>query len=327
MPTFIPHPESPALTAGAITFIAEHAHAAVEYKLHPGSPGELPVLTDLHEAEVVDGWDAIEDLPDLLSPIVYPTMADFRARRGWRLWQVLVVAGVDPEANMLDDVDDFDADPEWTEERGRYNFASAPGDYVIRPLRPSDVTPEVAALAGDDGRIGWCFTSSAEREYGQVVGDRLGYPLAHATVHARAWQVYMANHTPRGFDLLEVECGRWTWEAIDGAEHPVEPYADKQAARAGAWQAFLEDDAGVVLDTLLLVDLWPEQIMPVGTFEQEGEAAEQIIATRIEWIRSWTLLERGQAVLWAISCHVRASDNDHVEIPPRPACLDRNRPA
>lgn len=54
---------------------------------------------------------------------------------------------------------------------------------------------------------------------------------------------------------------------------------------------------------------------------------DEIVEARLVWIRGWSLLERGQAVLWAISEHLYASDNDDIERRPRPAHLDRGRPA
>lgn len=339
MPNYIPHPDKPALDNGAITFVAEHQHAVMEYKLvrNTNLEGELPTLIELHGADAVDGWDAVEELEDLLSPVVYPTFADYRARRGWPLGAVLVAAGVDPElvSDAIDD--DIEADEHWTEERGRYNFAVAPPGYVLRPLTPADVSPPVAALAGADGRIGWCFRSEGDGQTGQIIGDGDGFRLAHETAHMRAWQFFMADHTPKGYELFDTEDG-WIWRSCDGEE--VGPdgsagAADEAAARAGAWAAFLADDALAVMDTLLLVDVWPEgSILDTSrTYPTTAEqfaaiaACDQIVADRVAWICGWTLLERGQAVLWAISEHLYASDNDDVERHPRPAHLDRNRPA
>lgn len=376
MQSYVPHPDKPILTNGAITIVAEHQHAAVEYRLAaPGAGETLPTLTDLHDAEHVDGWESISELQDLLSPVVYPTMADYRRRRGWPLPAVLIAVGVDPEL-VSDDIDDLDGDPEWSEEASRYNFAVAPGDYVIEGVpaedrvinehdgreyavvcrrtiaggvavdvrRPSSAiewpkhaperftTNEIYLKPASRAPGRYTVTSTAD----EIRANLEGTDIDFAAAHARAWQLYQAEHTPRGWELIETDDGEgWIWRSCDGefvGPAGAGGVADEAAARAGAWEDFLEDDAQAVLDTLLLTDLWPESSLPfVVTAGPEQEAAhreiDRICAERVAWIRGWSLLERGQAVLWAIACHLRASDHDDVEIPARPACLDRNRPA
>lgn len=333
MPNYIPHSEPPVLTAGSISFVAEHAHAAVEYRLTPGAGGDAPTLVDLHDAEVVDGWDDWSDLEDLLSPVVYPDLASYRARRGWPLGAVLVAAGVPAEV-ISDELDDLDADEHWTEDRGRYNFAVAPPGYELRPLTPQDVSPAVAALAGADGRIGWCF--SGDGQTGQIVGDRDGFRPAHETAHLRAWQHFMADHNPKGYELEEdyeaEHSERWFFRTCEDGQGSEKGYPDKAAARAAAWQDYLDADADAVLDTLMLIaELWPEPPIPAATTGDEQLAAiaatDALLAARVAWIRGWSLLERGQAVLWAITEHLYASDHDDIERHPRPAHLDTGRPA
>ena len=374
MQSYVPHPDKPTLTNGAISFVAEHTHAAVEYRLAaPGAGETLPTLTDLHDAERVDGWETIDELQDLLSPVVYPTMADYRRRRGWPLPAVLVAAGVDPEL-VSDDLDDLDGDPEWSEDASRYNFALAPGDYVIEGVpaedrainehdgreyavvcrrtiaggvavdvrRPSNAT-EWPAHTPDRFTTNEIYLTPAPRAPGRYTitsaADEIratveGVDIDYAAAHARAWQLYQAEHTPRGWELHDTEDG-WIWRSCDGelVGPPGHLGVESEAeARAGCWRDFLADDTEPVLDTLLLTDLWPESSLPLVVNSGPEKLAaiaecDRIIAARRAWIGGWSLLERGQAVLWAIACHLRASDNDDVEIPDMPACLHRNRPA
>jgi hypothetical protein len=167
-------------------------------------------------------------------------------------------------------------------------------------------------------------------------------------LHVLEWASYMKAHTPRGFDIAEGPHG-WTWHRCDrGFEMPtvadtrqeiaaalrkglaevgvpagvnivIEPTPPTKAeARAAAWAAYLGDDARAVADLLSLTDLWPGVEAGLGLDPS---------LERQTWIEGWSLLERGLATRWAASVHVAASDNDDVEIPPRPPHLDRDRPA
>lgn len=75
-------------------------------------------------------------------------------------------------------------------------------------------------------------------------------------------------------------------------------------------------DAEVVLDMLLLTDLWPDQ----------SEQDSDITTDRLAWISQWTQEEMDEVAAWAGAVHTNASDHPEVQIPPRPACLDRSRP-
>lgn len=173
--------------------------------------------------------------------------------------------------------------------------------------------------------------------------------------HAVAWAAHMRAHDPRGYTFEETPQG---WElrlagsvpgfldmvsmasptAADIAEsmqleverrgitgvvfEPRKP--DRAAARAAAWAHCLENEAGIVVDLLGLVSVWPERHN--STIWPDHPSDEEMLERR-RWVQGWTLLERGLATRWAVATHVAASDNDDVEIPPRPPCLDRDRPA
>lgn len=136
--------------------------------------------------------------------------------------------------------------------------------------------------------------------------------------HPAAWARYMLEHTPRGFDVISLATG-WEWGKAGEPVAADVPYGlTKAQARAGAWVAYLHRHAEIVLDILLIAGLWP--VDPVGTWDS-------VMAARLAWVETWTLLERGLASEWAACTHLSASDNDDIKIPARPSCLDRERPA
>lgn len=75
-------------------------------------------------------------------------------------------------------------------------------------------------------------------------------------------------------------------------------------------------DAEVLLDMLLLTDLWPDQ----------AEQTSAITTDRLAWISRWTSEQMEAAAAWAGATHMHASDHDDVVIPPRPVFLDIERP-
>lgn len=105
---------------------------------------------------------------------------------------------------------------------------------------------------------------------------------------------------------------RWEWNNGESSDHA----STEPEARADAWEFFHEQGAATLHDLLLLVGVWPEDA-----------ADEAALAPRLDWIRGWSLLERGLVARWAAASHVHASDHDDVRVPARPACLDLGRPA
>lgn len=96
-------------------------------------------------------------------------------------------------------------------------------------------------------------------------------------------------------------------------------------AIAAAWADWHAHNCATTLDMLLLAAVWP---MPIADGQPwPADIPEEVMEARREWIRGWSLRDRGRAGEWAIAVHVGASDNPRVKIPARPACLDVGRPA
>lgn len=186
----------------------------------------------------------------------------------------------------------------------------------------------------EDAPIGWAWArpgeaivdAAARAEGGEGKGELCG---DEAAAHAAAWADHQLAALPPGFVLRDTSyddfgddgevlgdlmgrVSRWEWsdgECSDTGSTEAE-------ARADAWEFFHEQGAATVHDLLLLVGVWPEDA-----------ADDAALAARLEWIRGWSLLERGQVARWAATSHVAASDHDDVQVPARPACLDCGRPA
>lgn len=327
---FRPHPDKPALHNGAIDFYADHGTAVISYRLTPDLENDPPVtIRDMHDHDTVDGWETLEDIADAMGHVVYPDLASYRQSRGWHFTSVLLAAGVDPEAveGLLADADEVEVDDHWREDA-----APHPYDFSLLPPAGDDDSPDAPPAAGPPSRAVQ-FTPEQ---------------------HAAAWAAYMLEHTPRGFETFKGPHG-WGWRrAGRGFELPtvtdtraeiaagirkgldeagitpgvnivVEPHPPTWAeARAAAWAAYLADDARVVLDVLQLASVWSTPLDESGLWP--ADLHPEVALQRAAWVEGWTLLERGLATRWAAAVHVGASDNDDVEIPPRPECVDRDRP-
>ncbi len=206
-------------------------------------------------------------------------------------------------------------------------IAGSPGAVAAGVLLPD-------ALDLEDPPVGWVWcrpgeaiaTAAARAEGGAGKGELCA---DEAAAHAAAWADHQLAALPPGFVLRDTSyddfgddgevlgeligrVARWEWsdgECSDTGSTEAE-------ARADAWEFFHEQGAATVHDLLLLVGVWPEDA-----------ADDAALALRLEWIRGWSLLERGQVARWAATSHVAASDHDDVQVPARPACLDRGRPA
>lgn len=292
--TFKPHPTPPAPDQGAIAFFTARPTAVSQVRLiaDPQAPAGVS-LVDLDQACAVDGWDTLAELQDRLGPVVYPDLGAYKRSSAWRLAQVLEALGVDA-AELLEA--DLDEDEDWSDDAD-----DAPYDFDQMP-------PVALAQRGQ-----WSEFDTDDAAAGEVDPED----------HAAAWARYMLEHTPRGFDVIEVATG-WEWGKAGEPVGADVPYGiGKAQARAGAWAAYLRRHAEILLDLLGLAGLWP--------VEQDGLwpviPGDPILAARLAWVEGWTLLERGLAGEWAACTHLRASDNDDIEIPARPACIDRERPA
>lgn len=105
-----------------------------------------------------------------------------------------------------------------------------------------------------------------------------------------------------------------TWHPVDGSEPTEIPFHTHVACPEQVGEFRLStrevpppaDDelanpaANLVVDFLSLVD----------------------VSVTAEQAAGWTRAQRKQAVQWAAATHLSASDNDDVEVPPRPAFLD-----
>lgn len=316
------HPIPPTAPNGAIDIWSERERAVSMFRLTAAHGSDPPVeVYDLDSHDAVDGLETLQDVADQLGPVVFPDLAAYRAGTGWRLPAVLGALGVDAAELYEEDLADT-----WAEMQGT-GLATSPRSYDFSRL------PPVGAYMTDEQGDERVFT---------------------ADEHAAAWAAFMLETDPDGYALWDAGSQGWQWrrpgdtgfkvptstetnieiaaalqkELAKGGIVGVEigPKApDHASARAAAWADALDSDAEVVVDLLGIVSVWPDSYSGEGGL-WPAEASDMQAIDRRRWVSGWTLLERGQVVRWAAATHVAASDNDDVEIPPRPACLDRSRP-
>lgn len=345
MPT--KHPTPPQPDQGAITVWAEREHAVSAFRISAPA-GAVQVLDlDLRDVLPVASPAAVEDQ---LGPIVYPDLPSYKRSSAWRLAQVLEALGVD--ASELEDLGQLEeaeeaaaAEPDGAPEREveAYDFTGYPPGYrpaVLGVGREVFETVKAAvdgiiARAMDASGEHVAITPAAERaviEAGQAAvearwpgafrvgcqfeGGQMAIALrvqVDPAEHAAAWAAYMTDTVPRGY-VAEGIGGQVEWACPERPEEgkTVGFYVD---AIAACWRAYLAHDADVAADLLALAGLWD------GMCPTEG-----VQAGRARWVSSWTLLERGQVMRWAVATCLHASDNDDVTVPTRPACLDTGRP-
>lgn len=222
----------------------------------------------------------------------------------------------------------------------RLDLAEPPPGYHLAPVLAGSLAALAAgvlrtdALDLEDPPVGWVWcrpgeaiaAAAARAEGGAGKGELCA---DEAAAHAAAWADHQLAALPPGFELRDTSyddfgddgevlgefmgrVSRWEWS--NGESSDTE--ATEPQARADAWEFFHEQGAATLHDLLLLVGMWPEDA-----------ADEAALAPRLDWIRGWSLLERGLVARWAAASHVHASDHDDVRVPARPACLDVGRPA
>lgn len=220
------------------------------------------------------------------------------------------------------------------------DLAEPPPGYHLAPVLAGSLAALAAgvlrtdALDLEDPPVGWVWcrpgeaiaAAAARAEGGAGKGELCA---DEAAAHAAAWADHQLAALPPGFELRDTSyddfgddgevlgefmgrVSRWEWS--NGESSDTE--ATEPQARADAWEFFHEQGAATLHDLLLLVGMWPEDA-----------ADEAALAPRLDWIRGWSLLERGLVARWAAASHVHASDHDDVRVPARPACLDVGRPA
>lgn len=317
--TYQPHPAPPTPHEDAIDIWAAHEHAVVEYRLKRQNDLDPPLqVIDLHDRTTCDGWGTVGEIAFELGPIVYPSLADYRASRGWTLSSVLLALGLDAELvgdEVLDLERDLGADPDWrsTVHDEPYEWGDLPPGFGwwLDPDAPEGVLGYVDIAATDD----------ADQGRRRVAGGR-------EATHAAAWAAYQLAHVPRGFTLVEDggPGGLWCWRPVDWPDLPDQEPTTRAEALAAAWQEHHRRSCEIVLDLLgLTAMVWPEDF--AAEFLPSTPVEDAVMRERERWIASWTLLERGKAIEWAGAVHAGASDNDGVIVPPRPGHLDRGRPA
>lgn len=214
------------------------------------------------------------------------------------------------------------------------DFAEPPPGYHLAPVlagSPAAIAAGVLrpdALDLEDPPVGWVWCRPGEAI--ALAAARAEELCAdEAAAHAAAWVDHQLAALPPGFELRDTSyddfgddgevlgelmgrVSRWEWS--NGESSDTE--ATEPQARADAWEFFHEQGAATLHDLLLLVGVW-----------HEDAADEAALAFRLDWIRGWSLLERGLVARWAAASHVHASDHDDVRVPARPACIDVGRPA
>lgn len=299
MPTYQPHPDHPTPRDGAIDFWAEHEHALVHYRAAAAEGGVT--VRDMHDGDLVDGWETSADLEEEFGPIVYPTLADYRASRGWAFASVLAALGVEPELGE-DLLGEIEGDSEWR------------ASQHIEPYDFADLPPGAIWLCDAAGQaIGWVDENSGSST------ELLGLTDAaerQAAIHAAAWTAFMGARVPRGFDIVETPTG-WRWTPTDAPELPDQlEWLPRPEALQLAWTTYLERAAEILADLMTLAGVWAEHDL------EALRPSAAIVGARMRWIKSWTLLERGQVARWAAATHGAAGDTG-ADVPDRPACLDR----
>lgn len=345
------HPTDPTPDQGAITVWAEREHAVSAFRL--SAPAGSIELLDLDLREPVPA-PSPASVEDFLGPVVFPDLAAYRRSSAWRLATVLEQLGLD--AGELAEVELDDAETEdgpAFEGELPYDFAHYPPDYEPRAVASSkevfeavseQIQGAIKAMEIEGGRAllisekgEAALTAAALRvlearwpgrylvkcvfQQGELaIQVRIQVEPAE---HLEAWTRFMADHDPRGYTFMGVG-GQVEWVCEAHKTRGIcSFYSD---ARAAAWTDLRTNDAAVIADLLAMAGLWPEDYQ-IMTGRYEAASGPEIEPNRIAWILGWSLLERGLAGAWAAATHLAASDNDDVEIPPRPACLDRERPA
>lgn len=220
------------------------------------------------------------------------------------------------------------------------DLAEPPPGYHLAPvLAGSPAAVAAGVLQADplnleDPPVGWVWCrpgevialAAARAEGGAGKGELCA---DEAAAHAAAWADHQLAALPPGFKLRDTSyddygddgevlgelmgrVSRWEW--TDGECSDTAP--TQEEARADAWEFFHEQAAATLHDLLLLVGIWPADA---------GD--EPALAARLDWIRAWSLRDRGLVARWAAASHVHASDHDDVQVPARPACIDLGRPA